>query len=211
MRCFEVFERVRPGISVIRDGGEPRIAVPSGCGIDVRLHPRIIAVINSLQSKEAALFVGDHHERQVSILLAANNLMILQPYTGQQDHLALVHVCTAGGVGGKAYLTANVLEEDEDQTGRVFKRPSTFPPRGVQHYVTEKELAQVRTGIEMLDILLMMRPGSNFCVRRTGDLEGAQSVLSIRWSGFLMQIDGPKPSNTRYTGGAAGLAGDECA
>lgn len=194
MRGFEITETVSCGIPIVREG-EPHIAVPAGCAVDVRLHYKLLDFIASLKSDTAKLQIGEKRDRQFTLQQpAANNLLLLCPFSGLQDHRALVRLYTAGGVGGKVYLTANVLEETRNARGHVSKRPSAFPPLGVQHFCDDEQLEKVRSGVDALDVLVVMGPGSNICIRRTGNLEGAQSVLSLRWNGAVMLIDGqPMP------------------
>jgi hypothetical protein len=55
-------------------------------------------------------------------------------------------------------------------------------------------------------VLLHMKPGSSFCIRRTGELEGAQPVLAVSWSGSELKIRSPyKKPYVRATPAAAGL------
>jgi hypothetical protein len=190
MRGFEVTERVRCGIKIFRDGSEPHIAKPLGCTRDIRLHPQLLDYIAGLRSKTAKLRLADSPYKQITLSPVANDLILLSPYSGHRDNMALVHLCTAGGVGGKAYLTANVLEETQNERGEVSKRISAFPSLGVQAFCSDEELERLRAGVDMVDVLLQMRKGSNFCVRRTGELEGAQAVLTIKWTGSLLLIDG---------------------
>jgi hypothetical protein len=192
MRLFQVTEYVKYGMRISR-GEEPRIPLPPACPMDIRLHPRVIEAIERVNPPPEVQLVAKH----MSFQLAANNLMILKPPMPDEDDddKALVHIATAGGVGGKAYLTANVLREAEDHRGRVSKRPSEFPSLGVQPFCTEEELARVRDGVEILDIVLLMKPGANFCVRRTGGLEGAPPVLSVRWNGKRLSIDNPEKTS----------------
>jgi hypothetical protein len=175
MRLFEVTEYVKDGLRFVRDGKEPHVARPAGCPLDVRLHPRIIEVVEKQPDQEGSVYRLD-----TASIDFMPGLLLLKPEVSAREQQALVRVETAGGVGGKAYLTGNVLEERMNQ-GRVSKRPSTFPPLGVQPFCTDDELARLRNGVDILDVLLLMNPGSNFCVRRTGELEGAPPVLSIRW------------------------------
>jgi hypothetical protein len=186
MRLFEVTEYVKYGMRYTRDG-EPRVPLPHGCSMDIRLHPRVIEVIErELDPPEIPLAL-----KHVSFQLAGNNLMLLKPPLpdSEDDDKALVRVATAGGVGGKVYLTANVMKETEER-GRVSKRPSEFPSLGVQPFCTEEALARVRDGVDFLDVIILMeKPGANFCVRRTGGLEGAPPVLSVRWNGTRLWID----------------------
>lgn len=189
MRLYEVTEYVKYGMRYTRDG-EPRIPLPDGCSMDIRLHPRVIKVIEKEVDPPDLPLALKH----VSFQLAGNNLMLLNAPVQDEDDdsKALVRVATAGGVGGKVYLTANVLKETEDM-GRVSKRPSEFPPLGVTPLCTEEELTRVRGGVDFLDVIILMEKiGANFCVRRTGGLEGAPPVLSVRWNGSRLSIDDPE-------------------
>jgi hypothetical protein len=195
MRLFQVTEYVKYGLRVARSE-EPRVLLPIGCTVDIRLHPRVLAVIERVNPPPEVQLVAKH----MSFQLASNALMILRPPLPDEDDddQALVHVATAGGVGGKAYLTANVLKET-DNGDCISKRPSDFPSLGVQPLCTDEELARVRGGVDILDVVLLMRPGANFCVRRTGGLEGAPPVLSVRWNRTRrLSVDGQE--KTSHTG-----------
>jgi hypothetical protein len=183
MHLYEIAERVKYGIPIVRDG-EPRLQRPVGCPQDIRLHPKLIAVIEDTDPA-----VELRLERASPDFAPHNLLLLKSPAHGHRDRQVLVHVITAGGVGGKAYLTANVLEEQMDR-GWVRRRPRSFPPIGVQPFCTDEELARIREGVDILDVMLLMNPGANFCIRRTGNLEGAQPVLPVRWNGAWLSIDG---------------------
>jgi hypothetical protein len=203
MRCFEVTEYVKVGLRVVR-GGEPHVWRPEGCPLDIRLHPKTIQVIEEEDDPEGTVL---RLERMT--LDFAPNMLLMRAPVSDQDQQVLVHVQTAGGVGGKAYLTANVLQEAMER-GHVTKRPSAFPSLGVQAFCTDEELARIRDGVEILDVLLLMNPGANFCVRRTGSLEGAPPVLSVRWNGSRLYIDDPKKVvQTRAVPGVAAFAPTE--
>jgi hypothetical protein len=182
MHLFEVTEDVRPGLKIIRGDGEPRIAVPDGCPFGMRLHNSIIDVINEEEDPPDTVL-----RLTKASLDIRSEAVVLRPETGP-ELTALVHVGTAGGVGGKAYMTGGVMQEKKER-GWVRRQPSQFPPLGVQPFCTEDDLGRARTGMDILDVLLVMDPGAHFCINRTGDLddtcrpgESAPRVLSIRWA-----------------------------
>lgn len=184
MNLYEVVEEVKRGLRIIRGDGEPRVVKPDGCPFDIRLHPRIIEVIEKAQDPE-----GTEYRLVTASIDSAPGLLLLKPQVSDREQQAFVYIGTAGGHGGSAWLTANVLAENMDR-GRVSKRPGAFPSMGVQAFCDDETLARVRNGVEILDVLLLLNPGSNPCVRRDGELEGAPEVLSIRWSPW------PKPRLT---------------
>jgi hypothetical protein len=184
MELFEITEGIRSGIRIVRDG-EPHLHRPSGCPLDIRLHPQLIGVIEEVDKEGPGLRLA-----RATLDFAPNNLLLLKKAMpqGAVQQQVLVYIGTAGGVGGKAYLTANVFEEQIDQ-GRVRKRPSSFPSLGVQALCTDEELARVRAGVDILDVIVILNPGANCCIRRSGALEGAHRLLTVRWNGAWLSID----------------------
>jgi hypothetical protein len=201
MKLFSITETVQPGIRVIREEGiEPNIAVPEGCAFDLHLHPKIIAVIT-----EETDPIGTVYRLERASIDFTSTLMLLKPEVQDQGREALAHVGTAGGVGGLAYLTDDLLVKVEEH-GRINRCPDKFPPLGIQAFCMAEALNKARSGVEVLDVLLHMKPGSSFCIRRTGELEGAQPVLAVSWSGSELKIRSPyKKPYVRATPAAAGL------
>jgi hypothetical protein len=227
MHLCEVTEYATYGLSFTCTGTEPIINRPAGCPFDIRFHPRVVEHLMKQSGEGLPFRIGtasvDFHpgllllKPEVSSPSDRRGPIRIDTTAGtfySNDQQLLLRLGTAGGVGGKAYLTANVLEEKMDQ-GRVSKHPSPFPSLGVQPLCTDEELARLQKGVEAIDLLLLMNPGANFCVRRTGGLEGAPPVLAVKWSPWErsrppLMIDHPmekRPGHARAMFGAPAFAG----
>lgn len=203
MKCYSITEDVQVGIPIVfEEGKDPNIQVPEGCAFDIHLHPKIVTAITEEEDPEGTAY------RLISASIDfTSTLMLLKPEVAQDREL-LLHVGTAGGVGGYAYLTDDLLVKVEEH-GRINRCPDKFPPLGIQAFCMSEALNKARSGVEVLDVLLHMKPGSSFCIRRTGELEGAQPVLAVSWSGSELKVRAPyKKPYVRATPAAAGLIAD---
>jgi len=173
MFLFSVTETVRPGIPIDRDE-TPSINVPAGCSAIVMLGRAIADTVERLPP-------GVPWLKRAHVSLK-EGVLVLNPEKHSTSAQALVHVGTAAGVRGKVFLRSSVRDE-ELVKGWVRPKHQVFPPVGVQPLCEQGVLEAVNTGVDMLDMLLIMNPGARFRIERTGRLEGASPLIFVRWSG----------------------------
>lgn len=193
MHCYSLTEQVMTGIVITRaSDGYPHISTPEGCPFVLLLDKQLTDVVERIppaievtladgrtvtQSTAGPLWL-DHadvgFEHGVFVLKTAR-----VPGPGQ----ALVRIETAGGDGGRVFLTGNAYDERFIK-GRVKWCYRPFPPTGVNPLVESTFLERLRfEGAEMLDLFVIMSPGASFRIWRTGRLEGASPTLVVQWTG----------------------------
>lgn len=174
MYLFSLTEQVRPGIAINRED-TPSIDTPEGCSVVVMLDRELTEFVERLPP-------GVPWLKRAGIVFE-KGVMVLKRERGHPQQQALVHIQTAGGVSGRVFMTSNVFSEKLEH-GRVVQQYNEFPPVGVeplcQAGYSDKLLFE---GIEMLDMLVVMNPGSSFRLQRDGQLEGASPHMFVRWNG----------------------------
>lgn len=155
MKLFTVREGAEAGISI--EGRDKILSLPLGHGMLKLLTSS--GVVKTLRTADIAVSSGGP-----KIVREAR----------AYDKKALVLVETCKGVGGRRWLTANVVEESmaENQM-RVVRYAKPF---------------EESVGCEVVcrgddGILVQMLPGSSFRICRDGKLEGAPPELVVLWRG----------------------------
>lgn len=188
MHCFQVADTIAAGLLVTRRRYEevppyrvptsvnvdPHIVTPPGCALQVLLDPELAEDEDVRAAPPGNLYLtaADLKYKQGSLVLTRARL--------KGERQALVRIETAGGVFGKAFVTSNTYDENMER-GHVRRVYHPFPSVGVQALCTPEELARIRNGLEFVDVLVLMQPGSSFRIKRTGKLEGAAPWMSVKW------------------------------
>lgn len=197
MKCFQVTEHVRPGLFISRHG-EPHIPTPTGCALKIQLDKEIVEFVRTLPKDR-----GQPRLQYAAVDFAREGL-VLRRSTRRTERQALVRIETAGGVNGRVFLRANGYSESMER-GWVRKDHDPFPPPGIQPLCTDEEVTRVNAGIEMLDLMCIMNPGSSFRIDRTGQLEGASPFLCVRWNGNTMKARYDERGNGAFLEATAGV------
>ena len=92
---------------------------------------------------------------------------------------ALVLVETSAGVNGHITFMSTTYDESFDPRSNRVRRKNhrVFPPPGVTI------LKEGKTHLGGSCYLLRMVPNSSFRIERSGELEGAPSILTVAWKG----------------------------
>jgi len=208
MHLFTVTEKAVPGFR-LRQGREvdPDTNAPSGPVLAHIDQPLYSAVIITLEYEMAACLctrifgpngdegLWDDPEREPVLLTAdvqfenARGLTSVDlgvgeyPYNDCAEHhaeQALVRVQTAAGEGGRvAILPRPRIDFSQGDINRKYEE---FPPDGVQFLGSAEDAAAAHRGLHPeMDTLLLLDPGGQFYIERTGDLDGAPAVFVVAW------------------------------
>lgn len=192
MHLFEIGEEVEAGLRVTRDP-YPHFDTPTECDRRLLLWKGLSDMLAKSKDQRpqrmkfaelefAKDFLVFHRDRRKGM-------------TGGRKAPCLVRVRVAGGIGGVARLLANCFTEaigKEEEVGRSY---FSFPSAGVNPFCSEGYLVQLRTGLEFLDVMMLLQPGAGFRIHRTGDLRDQHGVkadpqMSVRWTGWKLSLKG---------------------
>ncbi len=189
MYLFSLTEQVRPGIIVNRDDGAS-VTTPPFCSMILMLGQELADFVEKLPPGVPWL------KRAAATFNA--NVLVLKPERGRtQQAQALVHIQTAGGAGGRVFMSSNVYTEKLER-GAVVQQYEQFPPVGIEPLCKSEYADQLLfEGVEMLDLLVIMNPGSSFRLRRTGNLRDqhgtqASPLMFVRWNGHDLRCTRPR-------------------
>jgi hypothetical protein len=183
MHCFEVTERVTPGLTILRDRADPYIFCPESCR-GIGLHQLLADFIRD------ELPPGAVRIHRTTLDVSGGVIWLKKPsQRGEQQ--ALVHLTQPAAPGGTIRLTASDFEWKD--SGRAYE---PFPPHGVQPLCEEAHLEELGRGVEELDVFLVLSPGASFRIFRSGELEGLSSELFVRWTRGELTVSSPsRPAN----------------
>lgn len=200
MHCFQIIERVMVGLPILwKDDAVPYISQPKGCIGELRLDDALATGISKHSPDDLPMRLA-----RASIDVGSDFLMFRKPIR-RHERLAMVHITTCGGEGGKVYLTANSydVEMRRDKVERVYRR---FPDAGVNPLCKPETLEEIAGGVEELDVLAMLHPGASFRIYRDGKLEGASPQMFVHWNGSELRSTLPRRYEERAAGGFFGSA-----
>ena len=200
MHLFQVTEGVRLGLPIVRDDF-PHIPTPNGCSGRLLLDEPIVQFIQSRPPDRALRL------KSASVDFGKDAILFKKP-ARRPERLALVHIETAAGDGGKVYLTANAYDEVfKNNKPPVERRYKTFPGLGTQPFCTDETLTEVNKGVEFLDVVALMYPGASFRIYRNGRLEGASPQMFVHWNGMELRATLPRRYDERAAAGFFESAG----
>jgi hypothetical protein len=183
MYCFQVTERVNVGLPILWDDEGPSLEQPEGWPGQLKLDaPLAEGIVWASEFGVTRLW-------QTSLDVGVNYLLFKKP-SKTNERIALVHIATAAGVGGKVYLTANAYEEVMQH--KVTREYRPFPGAGVTPLCKPEVVAAANAGVDALNMLVMMHPGASFRIRRNGKLEGASPQLFVQWNGSALEHTLPR-------------------
>jgi hypothetical protein len=120
-------------------------------------------------------------------LLAPESIQLIHADVGQYEIVketrrqpdALVLVETSAGINGHITFMSTTYDESFDTRSNRVRRKNhrIFPPPGVT------VLKEGKTHLGGSCYLLRMVPNSSFRMERTGELDGAPSILTVAWKG----------------------------
>jgi hypothetical protein len=181
MRCFEVDDRVKPGVRIVRCP-EPR--VPLRGRERLHLDPKLKDFIRKIPRK----YEGDL-VLEAAVLSYRDGSPLLSPEPPDwSDEQALVHVTTQTLNGTVAVTSTRSLERS--RRGRKRREWLPFPGEGVTP-VLGRWPVNLGDGALSLELVLVMEPSASFRIIRTGELEGASPEIVVHWSGGELSISVP--------------------
>jgi len=189
MHLFEIGETVKKGLH-LQFGPYPYLDTPHGCSHRLLLHKEVSDCAERNNNGPYRPMVGF-----ADMELGKELLVLHTPRRRGRKHSSLVRVRVAGGVGGVARLLANCYTEAVGKNEEVGRQYFPFPSAGVYAFCSEEHKAQLRLGLEFLDVLMLLQPGAGFRIHRTGNLKDqhgvkAPSQLSVRWTGYTLSSKG---------------------
>ena len=93
---------------------------------------------------------------------------------------ALVRVETAAGEGGRVALLPRPRADFSN--GDPKRKYEEFPPNDVQFLGSAEDAAAAHQGLHPeMDALVLLNPGGQFYIERTGDLAGAPAIFVVTW------------------------------
>jgi hypothetical protein len=188
MHCFSLTEKVKSGIVISREGGS-HISDAEGSSLMMMLDKELTEFVDHLPPGIPRL-----HRAAVEF---QQGVMVLKKSRGRLPPQALVRLETAGGDGGRVYITANAYDE-ELVKGRVVRKYRQFPPLGINSFTDQARLDKLFwEGAEILDLFLVMNPGASFRVFRDGRLEGASPQMCVHWNGYDLWATLPRRYDER--------------
>jgi len=196
MRCFQITETVRLGMEVVRSA-YPIIPTPPTC-------PRLILADeiarHILELPDGDLRYGSTRDAngrpfspEMEVDIGKDHIMLGRP-TKRTDRKALVLLGTAGGDGGKVFLSANTYDSEVagGKKPRVKRCYRAFPDAGVIPLCSDAEVARVNKGVMFLELLVLMYEGASFRIFRNGKLEGASPQMFVHWNGETLRTTIPR-------------------
>jgi hypothetical protein len=102
----------------------------------------------------------------------------------ERDTTAIVALHVPHQVDTRTKLLASVKEEELTQKPhRVLRRYKPFEEALGCNFLLETIHYNNDKTVRARDVLIEMQPGAAFVVQRSGELEGAPALLTIRWNG----------------------------
>lgn len=212
MQCFSFAEQAVPFLrGMLDEEGDPVVLTPEGCGLPIILGEAFTQQISKaaqVAATERVRFTNfrlgynpskrypmSEYERRIGVALEMEmNTLVLKPaprYRKRRQEQALVRIETAGGDGGRVQLTSCVHDE-EMKGARVVENYNQFPSMGIQPICTDETLQKVNGGVEVLDLFILMNPGSRFRIQRSGALGGAKRFINVSWTGDELRPMAPR-------------------
>lgn len=197
MRCFQITESVQLGMEVVRSA-YPIIPTPPTC-------PRLILAEEIaqliLELPDGNLRYGAHLDPngrrfspEMEVDIGKDHIMLGRPARRTSDRKALVLLGTAGGEGGKVFLSANTYDSEVagGKKPRVKRCYRAFPDAGVIPLCNDEEVARANRGVMFLNLLVLMYEGASFRIFRNGKLEGASPQMFVHWNGETLRTTIPR-------------------
>jgi hypothetical protein len=201
MKCFEVDEATKVGLRIARF---PEAHVPIRGATPLLFDPKLAEFISEIPKE-----LGELKVTNANLMLTDRSIRLAPEPPEWKDSKALVRVTTQTTVSGSLLLTAGAYAEEE-RDGKVVRLFLPFPPPGVKVVLGSTEPAQLYEGAIGFDLFIVMEPGAEFRITRSGDLQGASPELFVRWYGDGLVTRAPgrhHPKHRRRRSRSAGREG----
>jgi hypothetical protein len=186
MYCYQITERVRHGLPVMREEGFPVIPTPTGCPFRLLLADSMATTIRELPEGELRIGVKDGQVVPMDVEFSDKHILFKRRMYRSAKQ-ALVRVETYAGMDGKVMLTASSFDNrmaGNQQNARVRRVYKPFPDDGVVPLCTPNVVEEACKGVPFLDMFVMLYPGASFRIVRNGKLEGASPWMQVNWNGY---------------------------